>query len=71
MNAKTAIQLLKEGNTLESFRILLKYYDKYYWKGLHNREGINSLLHTVDCKSVTAENAIPLLQYSGSKPEIH
>jgi len=71
LNAKTAIQLLEEGNTLESFRILLKYYDKYYWKGLHNREGINSLLHTVDCKSVTAENAIPLLQYSGSKPEIH
>lgn len=71
LNAKTAIQLLEEGNTLESFRILLKYYDKYYLKGLHNRENINSLLYSVECKSVTAENAIPLLQNSGTKPEIH
>lgn len=71
LNAKTAIQLLEEGNTLESFRILLKYYDKYYLKGLHNRENINSLLYSVECKSVTSENAIPLLQYSGTKPEIH
>jgi len=70
LNAKTATQLLEEGNTLESFRILLKYYDKYYLKGLHNRENLNSLLYSVECKSVTAENAIPLLQYSGKKPEI-
>ncbi len=69
LNAKNATQLLNEGNTLESFRILLKYYDKYYWKGLHNRENVNSLLYTVDCKSVTVENAIPLLHSSGKKPE--
>lgn len=71
LNAKNAAQLLNEGNTLESFRILLKYYDKYYWKGLHNRENVNSLLYTVDCKSVTVENAIPLLHSSGKKPETH
>lgn len=61
LNAKNASQLLEEGNTLESFRILLKYYDKFYLKGLHNRENLNSLLHSVACKSVTPENAIPLL----------
>ncbi len=56
LNAKTAILLLKEGKIAESFGILLKYYDKLYFKSLHNREGINSLLHTVQCKSVTPEN---------------
>jgi len=61
LNAKTAIQLLEEGNTLESFRILLKYYDKYYLKSLHNRENINSLLQIIECKSVTPENASQLI----------
>ncbi|HMK27244.1 MAG TPA: tRNA 2-selenouridine(34) synthase MnmH [Chitinophagaceae bacterium] len=56
LNAKTAILLLKEGKITESFDILLKYYDKLYFKSLHNREGINSLLHTVECKSITPEN---------------
>ncbi len=69
LNAKTAIQLLEEGNTLESFRILLKYYDKFYLKGLHNREAINSLLHSVECKSVTVENADILIKKSRSQKE--
>jgi tRNA 2-selenouridine synthase len=71
LNARNATQLLQEGNTLESFRILLKYYDKFYLKGLHNRENVNSLLHRVDCKSVTPENAIPLLLQSRQAPETH
>ncbi len=61
LNTKTAILLLKEGKIIESFDILLKYYDKLYFKSLHNREGINSLLHTVACKSVTPENTSPLV----------
>ena len=52
LEAKKAIEFLNEDNTIESFRILLKYYDKWYTKGLHNREYINSLLHIVNCKSV-------------------
>lgn len=63
LDAKMAIQLLEEGNTLESFRILLKYYDKFYLKALHNREGLNSLLHTVECKSVTPENTSQLASF--------
>lgn len=63
LNAKTAISLLKEGKITESFDILLKYYDKHYFKSLHNREGINSLLHTVECKSVTPENTSSLVPY--------
>ena len=62
LEAKNAIAFLNEDNTLESFRILLKYYDKWYTKGLHNRENINSLLHLVNCGSVTSENAKKLVQ---------
>lgn len=69
LNAKTAILLLKEGKIAESFDILLKYYDKQYFKSLHNREGINSLLQTVECKSVTPENASQLIHYSHQQPQ--
>lgn len=74
LNAKTAILLLKEGKITESFDILLKYYDKHYFKSLHNREGINSLLHTVECNSVIPENADQLIHecqsiYSKFKPQ--
>ncbi len=61
LNAKTAILLLDEGKIMESFGILLKYYDKLYFKSLHNREGINSLLHTIECKSITPENTNQLV----------
>jgi len=70
LNAKNAIQLLEEGKTFESFRILLEYYDRFYLKALHNREKVNSLLHTVICKSTTPENANQLirqLQYQSQK----
>jgi tRNA 2-selenouridine synthase len=57
LEAKNAIMHLESNNTIESFRILLRYYDKWYFKGLHNREGINSLLTMINCDSVTTENA--------------
>ena len=62
VEAKKAIEYLNEDNTIESFRILLKYYDKWYTKGLHNRENINSLLHLTNCESVSPENAKKLVQ---------
>ena len=57
LNAKTAILLLNEGKIAESFAILLKYYDRHYLKSLHNREGVNALLHTIKSSTVTPENA--------------
>jgi tRNA 2-selenouridine synthase len=62
LNAKTAILLLNEGKIEESFEILLKHYYKFYFKALHNREAVNSLLYTIDCKSITPENADQLIQ---------
>jgi tRNA 2-selenouridine synthase len=57
LETKNAIAHLESNNTTESFRILLKYYDKWYLRGLHNREDLNSLLHLIKCESVTPENA--------------
>ncbi len=68
-NAKLAAQLLEDGDTIESFRILLKYYDKFYLKGLHNREALHSLLHTIECNSVTPENANVLANQTAYQPE--
>jgi tRNA 2-selenouridine synthase len=62
-NAKAAVDLLDSGNTIESFRILLEYYDKFYRKALHNRKSLNSLLHSIECKSISPENAEQLIQY--------
>lgn len=63
-NAKQAIEYLQSDNFLESFRILLKYYDKLYHRSLHNREHINSLLHCIECTSITSENTRPLLAHA-------
>lgn len=70
LNAKNAVQLLEKGDIIESFRILLKYYDKFYLKALHNREKLNSLLHTFTLDSITPENANQLvrqIQYQTQK----
>jgi tRNA 2-selenouridine synthase len=55
LETKTALQQLKEGDIEGCFRILLKYYDKWYTKGLHNREDLKSLLNKIDCELVDAE----------------
>lgn len=66
-NAKEAKRLLEEGDIMGSFRILLKYYDKYYAKAMHNREDLAALLHTVTCDTISSENANLLL--SASQPQ--
>ena len=57
VEAKTAIRLLQEGDIMESFRILLSYYDKHYRKGLHNRENLATLLTKIYCEKVSVDNA--------------
>ena len=54
LEAKTAIQCLEENRIRESFEILLKYYDKWYSKGLHQRENLNKLLNKVFGERVDA-----------------
>jgi tRNA 2-selenouridine synthase len=57
LETKNAINFLLEDNTIECFRILLKYYDKWYLKSLHNRENVNSLLVNISCENVGTQNA--------------
>lgn len=54
LETKTSIGALVEGNTSESFSILLKYYDKHYMKGLMNRENLEELLVKIPSASVHA-----------------
>ena len=63
LETKSAINFLLEENMKECFRILLKYYDKYYLKGLHNRESETHPITTIFCEDVhSAENAEKVLQ---------
>lgn len=55
LETKNAINYLLENNIKESFRILLKYYDKFYEKSLHNRENLEGLLQKIDCDSIDAK----------------
>ena len=52
LETKNAINHLLENNTKESFRILITYYDKWYLKGLNNRENLSAFLNKIPCKSV-------------------
>jgi tRNA 2-selenouridine synthase len=62
---KMAIQFLEEEKIMDGFRILLKYYDKWYLKGLKSRNNVNELCDTITLRQVNAvENAIQLLQNS-------
>ena len=44
LEAQNTINFLHDNNPKEAFRILLKYYDKWYLKGLHRRENLDQLL---------------------------
>lgn len=61
LDTKNALLFLEEDKIADCFRILLKYYDKYYAKGLHNRENLQALLRTIPCERVTEQNTGLLL----------
>ena len=62
LDAKNAINYLLDDDIKSSFAILLKYYDKYYLKGLYNKENIQSHLKNIQCSRVDAiANATTLL----------
>jgi tRNA 2-selenouridine synthase len=58
LETKNAIQLLETGDVRGAFSILLHYYDKKYYKSLHNRDNLN--LQVVPCNTVSAANAVKL-----------
>ena len=52
LDTKNAVSYLLENNNKECFRILLTYYDKYYLKGLNNRENLAAVLNKIACSGV-------------------
>jgi tRNA 2-selenouridine synthase len=62
LETKNAINYLLENDCKESFRILLKYYDKWYEKGLSNRENSEDLIQKIESQIVDNEiNTIILM----------
>lgn len=61
LETKKAIEVLQQDNVVDCFRILLKYYDKHYLKGLHNRHNLPALLTSISCSTVQTANATRLL----------
>ena len=61
LETKNAINHLLENNTEACFGILLRYYDKWYGKGLFNRDNISALLNKISCASVDTETNIKKL----------
>lgn len=63
LETKTAINYLLEDDVRNAFAVLLKYYDKWYLKGLHQRESLEKLLKKIPCTNVNAkENAALVLE---------
>ncbi len=63
LETKMAVNYLLENNHRECFRILLKYYDKYYEKGLAARETIPSLIKKIICSNVETKSNIQKLMH--------
>lgn len=67
LETKTAVNCLLEGDTVGSFEVLLKYYDKHYKKGLNNREELASLLTVISCENLDhSNNTKELLQVANA-----
>jgi tRNA 2-selenouridine synthase len=62
LDTKNAINYLLEDNHKEAFRILLKYYDKYYNKALHAREHWDELVIKISCETVDHKVNASLIQ---------
>lgn len=61
LETKESLNALIEDRVEDCFRILLRYYDKWYLKGMNNREQLETLLHKVPCETVTISNYQKLL----------
>lgn len=73
LETKNAVNFLIEGNVPDCFRILLRYYDKWYGKSLQNRDNWENLVQTIALPTCDAsENAAALLKLSSKTiKEIH
>jgi len=54
LETKTALASLETGNMADCFRILLKYYDKYYLKSLHQKKHLLQSFRKIPCTGTDA-----------------
>jgi tRNA 2-selenouridine synthase len=52
LETKNAIEYLLANDSKECFRILLRYYDRWYEKGLNARENLSDLILTIEANSI-------------------
>lgn len=62
LETKTAVNFLLEDDVRNCFAVLLAYYDKWYLKGLHNKEGIEKLVHACPIEKVDVVLSIQRIQ---------
>ncbi|MBK8698723.1 MAG: tRNA 2-selenouridine(34) synthase MnmH [Saprospiraceae bacterium] len=68
LETQNAINFLIENEVADSFRILLKYYDKLYKKALENKQVPNELITMIPCDDTDAvKNAKRVLEAMGDK----
>lgn len=70
LETKTAIYHLLEDNVKECFRILLKYYDKCYSKGLHNREEPQPPIQSIGCQLIEPKQMAEMLHQLSTKTTV-
>lgn len=61
LETKQAINHIVEGNIAAGFAILLRYYDKQYWKSLQLKEAWEQLVHPISCTHVDAGHNTQLI----------
>lgn len=61
LETKNAVNFLLEDNCKECFRILLKYYDKWYIRGLYNRDNAETLLNKLQFDKLDAKQIVSSL----------
>jgi tRNA 2-selenouridine synthase len=67
LETKQAVNYLLENNHKECFRILLKYYDKYYEKGLAARSATTPVIKKIGCAAVDTKINIQKLLHEKIK----
>ena len=66
LEAKEAVSAFMEDRLEDCFRILLKYYDRQYTKGMETREKLNENRIIIACETVEEGNIITLLEAAAS-----
>jgi tRNA 2-selenouridine synthase len=62
LDTKNALQLLETGDMEGCFRILLRYYDRFYEKSLKNRENWDTLVRRIACAQAGKANSQRIVQ---------